>query len=120
MEIIFILLVLFGVKHFLADFVLQLDYMVAEKGTYFKTGGIHHALVHGLLTWWTVVWFTNPMIAFLLSALDAVIHYHVDWCKVQLSSKHNNQDPMYWVWFGADQLAHYLTYLAITAIIITI
>lgn len=43
MTFIIILLALFGIKHFLADFLWQTPKMLSEKGTYGASGGLEHA-----------------------------------------------------------------------------
>jgi len=52
----------------------------------------------------------SPMIILICGLIDLVVHYHVDWLKVKFGSK-DITNPQYWREFGADQLAHQLTYL---------
>mgnify|MGYP001494538601 CR=1 FL=1 len=54
-----ILILLFQVKHLLADFIWQTGWMVRNKGTYGHLGGIAHAGLHGLLTVPVLIW--TPM-----------------------------------------------------------
>lgn len=124
MEALWILTFLF-LKHFWVDFVIQYPYMLKEKGTYGAWGGIHHAFLHGMTTGWVLIFFipiSSVGITTLaqVCALDMFLHYHIDWAKAKFSARYNTQDWAFWCWLGADQLMHYLTYLAITAIIITI
>ncbi len=111
-----ILLLFFGfaIKHFLCDFVLQFDNMIQQKGTYGARGGLYHAGLHG---WFTTVVLLPffPKIAILAGIVDFVVHYHIDWAKMQLTKNLSPADRAFWLWFGADQLAHYLTYIAIIA-----
>lgn len=118
MSIVIILLALFGIKHFLADFVFQYPFMLQDKGTYGARGGIDHAHIHGILTWFILLCFTNVFTAMLLSALDGIIHYHIDWAKTNLSRGLTPADRKFWIWFGADQSLHYLTYILIIGIIV--
>ena len=113
-----VLLALFGVKHFIADFVLQFDFMLKDKGTYGAEGGKDHAGMHGIWTWLVLIWFTNMYSAMLLAMMDSIIHYHIDWAKTNLSRGLTPKDRMFWVWFGADQGLHYLTYILIIGIIV--
>jgi hypothetical protein len=53
----------------------------------------------------------------LMGLVDAVIHYHIDWAKYQLSSGLTTADRKFWVWFGLDQALHYLTYIGIIAFV---
>jgi hypothetical protein len=111
---VFILLALFGIKHFIADFLMQYDYMLREKGIYGAEGGIHHSAVHAAWTFLILVFFchsANDVI--VLALVDGIIHYHVDWAKQQLNRGLTSADRMFWVWMGADQALHYLTYIGI-------
>ena len=50
-----------------------------------------------------------------------VIHYHVDWLKMNINKKYGwkaDQHPEFWVLLGLDQLAHYLTYVLLIWIIL--
>jgi len=111
---VFILLALFGIKHFLADFLMQYDYMLREKGIYGATGGVHHALVHASFTFFILVFVaTNANVMIALAALDFAVHYHVDFYKQQLNKNLTTADRMFWVLLGLDQALHYLTYIGI-------
>ena len=111
-----ILLLFFGfvVKHFLCDFVLQFNNMIREKGTYGARGGLYHAGIHGWFTFVVLIPFF-PAIAILAGIIDFLIHYHIDWAKMKLTKNLSFTDRNYWVWFGLDQMLHYLTYIAIIA-----
>ena len=50
MTVVIILLALFGIKHFVADFVLQFNFMLRDKGTYGAPGGTDHAAMHAIGT----------------------------------------------------------------------
>jgi hypothetical protein len=111
---VFILLALFGIKHFVADFLMQYDYMLREKGIYGATGGLHHAIVHASFTFFILVFFcpdANTIIA--LSFVDFVLHYHIDYFKQKLNQRLTTADRQFWIWLGADQALHYLTYIGI-------
>jgi hypothetical protein len=113
---VFILLALFGIKHFIADFLMQYDYMLREKGIYGATGGVHHSLVHASWTFLILVCFVDHANVIIgLAFLDFVLHYHIDWAKQQLNRGLTSADRMFWVWMGADQGLHYLTYIGIIA-----
>ena len=123
MTLVIILLALFGIKHFLVDFLWQTPKMLSEKGTYGATGGIEHAGAHAIGT--TIILFLifpwdlgAHALAILLGGLDGVIHYHIDWAKTNLSRGLTPADRKFWVWLGADQGLHYLTYILIIGIIV--
>jgi hypothetical protein len=113
------LLGLFGIKHFICDFLLQFPYMVNEKGIYGATGGLHHAGLHAAFTLLICVFFARDgHDAVTVAAADGLLHYHIDWVKQQLTYRLRTTDRMFWVWFGADQGLHYLTYVAIIGYIV--
>ena len=70
-------------------------------------------LLHNLNT-------TCAILLTLLSILDGVIHYHVDWVKSNIwrEKKYTSQDQMYWVTHGIDQGLHFLTYVLIITVVI--
>ena len=122
MTTVILLLALFGVKHFICDFLLQYPYMLAQKGSYGAIGGIAHAITHAVGTLIVLVlvlpWGLSAHIAALiLSIFDGISHYHIDWAKQQLNKGLTVADRMFWVWFGADQGLHYLTYIAIIGVL---
>lgn len=108
-----VILSLLFVKHFLADFVWQTDQMVVEKGQYGKWGGIQHSGLQGALTYVILMHFLNIQACAMLAIFDAVIHYHVDWSKMNITKNYTIKDKQFWFWLGLDQLLHALTYLAI-------
>ncbi len=108
--------VLLLVKHFILDFLYQPPYQWKNKGTYGHWGGLVHAGQHGLGTTFVLGLFVSPSFAVAFGLLDAVIHYHVDWAKMNVN-KHfgwgaNTHEEFWWA-LGADQLAHQLTYAGI-------
>jgi len=114
MDTLLILLVL-QIKHWYADFYVQSYNQTVRKGIYRDPVGISHTLDHviGTLTALVIlIPFINisPVTILLCGLLDLIIHYHVDWTKVKFGSKDITQ-TRYWREFGADQLAHQLTYL---------
>jgi hypothetical protein len=56
-----------------------------------------------------------------MGLLDFVLHYHIDWSKININKRWNYtiEDPKFWAWLGADQLAHQLTYILITYLVIS-
>ncbi len=124
-EILFLLSLLF-VKHFVVDFPLQKPFQWKNKGDYGHLGGILHAALHAIGTGLIVVFFVQEpteygkfLWSFSIALLDGMVHYHVDWAKMNLNEKldYNPNTEGFWNLLGADQLIHSLTYLAIAAII---
>lgn len=120
---VIILLALFGIKHFICDFLLQFNYMLAEKGTYGAVGGIHHAVFHMLGTLCVLLMVfdfatASVFVALKLALFDGVVHYHIDWAKQKLNRGATPADRKFWLLIGLDQLLHYLTYLFIIGLLV--
>lgn len=119
-ELVLTLLVLLVLKHFIADFILQTDTMVREKGTYGAKGGLHHSFIHGILTALVMLPLTESVIlALFIGLVDAIAHYHIDWAKMNISKHYTPADKQFWFWLGVDQMLHYLTYIGIIAWVIS-
>lgn len=121
---VLVLLTLFQIKHFVADYPLQNYQMITEKGVYGKAGGIYHSLIHAALTF-TVLgllnYFVFPIgytVAFAIAALEFFIHYHIDWSKMQMGKRFTPKDKGFWNWIGFDQLLHHVTYIGFAWILI--
>lgn len=105
-------------KHFVVDFPLQATpWMYRNKGTYGHPGGLVHAGLHLVFTWLALTICDVGQGAALVAAVfDGVVHYHVDWAKVQVTT-HFALTPINSEWFwqalGFDQYLHALTYFAI-------
>lgn len=113
---VFILLALFGVKHFICDFWLQRRYMLSEKGIYGARGGIHHALAHALGTFLILAVVIHSMFwSVVFALLDGFAHYHIDYAKTNIARGLTPDQNAFWFWLGLDQTLHYLTYVAIIA-----
>jgi len=112
------------IKHFVADFYLQKPYHYLNKGTYGHAGGIAHAAHHVLLSLIVLI-VILPMSAcwwiLLACAIEGVLHYHIDWSKVQVNKRYNlkpDNSEKYWWLLGLDQLLHQATYILMIAICI--
>lgn len=117
------LLLLLQIKHCYADFVLQTYMQTIKKGVWMDPIGISHTLDHVYCSLVALLVFSLfvPLSAFsilLVSLVEGVIHYLVDYSKVKYGSKDNTK-PLFWTQFGLDQLAHQATYLAMVAYLIS-
>ena len=115
-------LLMFQLKHYLADFHWQSIWMVQTKGSYGHPGGLIHAGLHGLLSL-PVLMLVAPFAPALFMAIlifEMVLHYHIDWIKAQVVSRRgiDESDSAYWHYLGLDQAAHQLTYVAMLAALI--
>jgi hypothetical protein len=112
---VFVLLLALYVKHFVCDFMFQTPWMYLNKGTYLHPGGVTHSALHGIFTAVILAAAGIPF-ALLFALADFLVHYHVDWAKVKISSIYGltpTNSEAYWILLGLDQLLHSLTYLAI-------
>ena len=113
-QIVIAVMFLLQVKHFIADFVLQTDQMVIEKGTYGARYGIYHSAIQGAGTFFALCWI-HPFLGVITGIFDFLVHYHIDWAKMNINRKYGYtpKDHEFWFWLGLDQLAHQLTYVFI-------
>ena len=113
-QAVVLVMLLLQIKHFVADFVLQTDRMVMEKGTYFARYGIYHSLIQAAGTFLALAWI-HPALGLVTAIFDFVVHYNVDWAKMNINRHfgYTPKDHKFWLWLGIDQLAHQLTYVAI-------
>ena len=82
------LLILYQIKHFLCDYPLQGQYMLGKfkKFPDFILPLFSHALVHGMATYYIALEVTHkPNSAFLLGLLDLAVHFTVDRIKASPS-----------------------------------
>jgi hypothetical protein len=110
------ILFLLFTKHFIVDFLLQTPYQYLNKGKYGHMGGVIHAYLHALFTYWIFFFFTTPVISLGFAFLDMIIHYHIDWAKVNVNDRYGykcNTSDKFWVLIGLDQYLHALTYLGL-------
>lgn len=112
---ILILFALFQAKHYVADFYIQTYQQTIRKGIYRDPIGISHSFDHMLGT--MIVFFIFcffyplPFLKILLvTFLEGIAHYHIDWVKVKYGSKDTTK-PIFWNQFGLDQFAHQITYI---------
>lgn len=115
---LFLLLIFFQVKHFIADGPLQTKRMVDEKGRYGATLGLVHSGLHAVGTFIVVFLVMHASLwAVLLAAIDFAIHYHVDYAKERMVRYFNwtpANGPFWWAIMG-DQMLHHLTYIGLSA-----
>jgi hypothetical protein len=118
---IFVLLGLLFVKHWYIDFVNQSNEEVAGKGIYGNAHGLMHSIKHGVATF-LIFWLflANWPLAAIIGVLDFATHYHIDWAKMNINKRwhYTIEQKPFWIWLGADQLAHSLTYLALVWLVV--
>ncbi|MCB0414407.1 MAG: DUF3307 domain-containing protein [Bdellovibrionales bacterium] len=120
-EHIFILLILFQLKQFVADFPLQREYMLKKTlpGWEFLAPLSIHCAVHAILTL-AIVLMVNASL-WWLSLVDFACHFIMDRIKSgprYLGRFNDKSKSSFWNIFGFDQMFHHLTHLAIVAVLI--
>ena len=104
MQLILATLLIFQIKHFVCDFLLQPYGMVIKKGIYLHPMGLLHAGLHALGSIPALLLLSRAPQAIAIAILgEFVIHYHADWTKAQLDKhlKLDNRSSLYWGIFGA-------------------
>ena len=109
-----LLILLLQIKHLVADFFLQNAYILRHKRFYGHPGGLLHVAIHlvGSLAALLAVGTALPVLTALL-AVEALVHYHLDWAKDNLVLWRGLTpgDAAFWYAIGIDQALHQLTYL---------
>ena len=119
MEILLLLLLL-QIKHWYVDFVNQTDEEIQYKGVYLDWRGVKHSLKHGIGTFiclWAVTGWPNVEFAFFIGSLDFILHYHIDWVKMNYGNR-DIRTPQFWNHVGLDQMAHQLCYIGFAGLTI--
>lgn len=122
MEIL-ILLLLFQIKHWYADFKIQTYMQTVKKGVWLDPIGISHSLDHVWSTFVILIIFSLFISAIpaytilVIGVIEGIIHYTIDYVKVRYGCKDITK-PQFWNQFGLDQLGHQITYILIAAFIV--
>ena len=102
-------------KHFVADYLLQPGWILAGKGDFRLPGGYAHAGIHAGFSLLILLVCGTPLsVALALFAAEFVVHYGLDYSKIQYSRgiHVDTQPSRFWALHGVDQLAHQFTYAA--------
>lgn len=121
---IFLLLVIYQLKHFICDYPLQNAYMLGK----FKESGwvkplLAHTGIHAIATFLIAFAFTNLFFLSLsLAAFDLVVHFIMDRVKAspKMLGRFDIKDKRFWWSLGLDQMVHHLTHYAIIACIVLV
>jgi hypothetical protein len=109
-----LLMTFLSLKHLIIDFPLQPRYQYSNKGKYGHFGGLLHSFLHGVGTIICLFAFAPLTLVALLGILDAVLHYHIDWAKVNINAKMGwgpTTHEEFWWLLGVDQFFHMMTYV---------
>jgi Protein of unknown function (DUF3307) len=123
MEIL-VLLLLFQIKHWYADFKIQTYMQTVKKGVWLDPIGMTHTRDHMLASLIVLLLFSflhplAPLTMLAVVAIEGIYHYLVDYIKVRYGSK-DHTTPLYWNQFGLDQMAHQISYLIIALYLVVI
>lgn len=121
LELVFTLLVIYQVKHFIADFPLQREYMLRKTLPHwdFLLPLTLHCSVHAMGTALIVLIFA-PSVWWLV-LFDFVVHFVVDRLKSgpRYFGRFNDLSKSgFWTILGLDQMMHHLTHIYIIWVII--
>ena len=112
-----ILLVVMALKHYVADFLLQTNWMAHGKE---RREGWHaplavHVLCHGVITL-VIMWVVAPRL-WWLALVDIAVHATIDRCKtlIGLRGGWDAQRAEFWWLIGFDQMLHQITNIALVA-----
>ena len=121
---IFILLIAFQIKHFIADYPLQFPYMYEAKGMQYSWAKPlrDHALVHmtlSILIAGAYSIFVEPislMAMFVIAIYDFTTHFVID--RIKATQQGGPDTSRFWINLGLDQMAHHIVGIVIVFIII--
>lgn len=120
-----IVLVMFALqcKHLIVDWCWQPAYEYKNKGTYLHPGGLRHAFKNALGTTLCFVPFVAPWSLLWIFVIDYLIHYHVDWCKMNIN-RIKGWGPLsheqFWWLTGFDQYLHQIVYVLLILLFMVI
>jgi len=136
MVTLFSLLIIYQLKHFIADFPLQGKYMLGKfkDGTDWIAPLLAHVAVHGFLTGLIVSYF-KPELMIPLVLLDMTIHFIMDRIKASpnmlgrfkalakseymtADEESKKSNTYFWWSLGLDQMVHHLTHYIIIFILV--
>lgn len=114
---IYLLIYLFAL-HYLADFILQTNWMAHGKSKRFWPLFIH-VLIYTTVFIGGAALYTDIDSAIWFGVLNGVIHYIVDYFTSRLNSRlyQKENKRMFWIAVGLDQTLHYITILLTSQIL---
>jgi Protein of unknown function (DUF3307) len=121
LHLVFLLLCVFQVKHFVCDFPLQRRFMLQKvlPGWEFFFPLVVHCLVHAIFTLAIILWIKPEL--WWLALVDFVIHFLMDRIKAgpkYLGRFRDRDKASYWNALGFDQMVHHLTGIFIVWVLV--
>lgn len=141
METVFLLMIVFQIKHYIADYPLQTDYMLGkfkEKDGEWELPLLAHCGVHSFFTMFIALVFLVPIEqAFCFGLIDLLIHFTMDRIKASPTAlgkyealtkktfptatpEEKRSNKLFWFSLGFDQMIHHLTDILIIWMILDI
>jgi hypothetical protein len=138
MNTVILLLIIYQLKHFIADYPLQGKYMLQKflPDWSFFFPLLAHTGVHAIMTFCISLCFANIKTAATLAIFDMVVHFTMDRIKAgpkylgkykpltakeyptsTVSQKRSN--TLFWWSLGLDQMIHHLTHYVIIYVLVT-
>jgi len=134
-ENIFLMLIFYQIKHFLADYPLQNGYMLQKfkPGWDFILPLAAHAGVHAFFTFLIVFFFSQSLsFSLAMTSLDFTVHFIMDRVKAgpkylgrykalsaneypEASIEQKRHNTYFWWSLGLDQMVHHFTHYVIIA-----
>ena len=114
MTTILLVMVMLQIKHLIVDWCWQPPYEWQNKGTYGHWGGIRHSLKNSVGTAMCFLPFFSLTTSLVVLVADFVIHYHVDWAKMNINRIKGwgaTTHSQFWALTGLDQFMHQITYI---------
>ncbi len=114
LSLIFTLLVIYQIKHYIADFPLQREYMLRKTRANwdFILPLFTHCLVHGVGT--LIIMLIYAPAFWWLSLVDFITHFFIDRIKSgpRYFGRFNDlSKSSFWNILGFDQMVHHLTHI---------
>ena len=114
LDLLICLYLVFRIKHFLCDWVLQTKSMATKKGLTLQEGGysalLSHTMIHAAGTLIITLIFCYQL--WWLSIIDLIIHSIIDRTKARTEIHFSLQPKSKYFWWllGFDQELHHLTH----------
>ena len=113
LETVFKLLILFQIKHYVCDFLLQREYILKKsvEGMKFLLPLSLHCFIHSTLTLFILLSVNASL--WHLALFDFFAHFVMDRIKsgpLYLGRFHDMTKKSYWNCLGFDQMVHHLTH----------
>lgn len=124
MTLLILLLVLFETKHFVADYLLQSQYMLGKSKPFpqFILPLAFHSYIHAILSY-LIVFLTlfDTKLALAIAAIDFITHFIIDRIKADpnLLGRYDPTQRNFWWSLGFDQYLHHLIHIYFVYAILT-